>query len=125
MRLLLDTHALLWALMDPEKLDKKTRAAIISPENLVYASLASLWELQIKNSIGKVNLPDIFLESLTDAGFELLPIMLPHVQSLQRLPMLHRDPFDRMLIAQAESESLTLATRDRAILQYKGNFLKV
>jgi PIN domain nuclease of toxin-antitoxin system len=110
--------------MDPDELDSSTKDKIISPDNLVYVSLASLWELQIKNSIGKVTLPKNFLESLERAGFELLPIFLQHIKALKRLPLLHRDPFDRMLVAQSLSENLTLVTRDREILQYKGNFLR-
>lgn len=124
MKLLLDTHALLWALTNPKELDPGAREMIVSPENLVYTSLSSLWELQIKESIGKLKLPGDFFEILEPSGFELLPILLAHLKTLRRLPLLHRDPFDRILVAQAQSEQLTLVTRDREIMQYQVNFLK-
>ena len=124
MRLLLDTHVLLWALTDPQELDAGAREKIVSPENLVYVSLASLWELQIKESIGKLKLPKDFFEALEPAGFELLPVLLGHIKALRRLPLIHRDPFDRILVAQAKSEGITLVTRDRNILRYGADFLK-
>jgi PIN domain nuclease of toxin-antitoxin system len=125
MKLLLDTHTLLWSLMNPKELDPIVTEKIISPENLIYVSIASIWELQIKESIGKITLPKNFFDTLEPSGFELLPVFLDHIKELRRLPLLHRDPFDRILIAQAQSEDLILVTRDDQILKYEGNFLKV
>jgi PIN domain nuclease of toxin-antitoxin system len=124
MKLLLDTHVLLWALTDPQEIDAGARGKIISPENLVYMSLASLWELQIKESIGKLKLPKDFFDLLEPAGFEPLPVLLGHIKALRRLPLIHRDPFDRILVAQAKSEGITLVTRDPEILRYGASFLR-
>ena len=118
MKLLLDTHTLFWAVSKPKKLSEDARAAIASEENVVFVSLASLWEIQIKESIGKLDLPPGFFKGLIPAGFEILAISLPHIETLRGLPLHHRDPFDRMLIAQAKSEQLTLATRDEEIAKY-------
>lgn len=124
MEILLDTHILIWALSDPKKLNPKARGQIESAENLAFVSLASLWELQIKESINKVKLPKNFFESIEPCGFELLPINLSHIQYLRKLPLHHRDPFDRMLIAQANCEGLTLITSDKAISKYKVKILQ-
>jgi PIN domain nuclease of toxin-antitoxin system len=119
MQILLDTHVLIWALSDPKKLSPKARSQIESPENLIYVSVASLWELQIKESINKVSLPKDFFQKMEPFGFEILPIKLSHLQYLRKLPLHHRDPFDRMLIAQANCEALTLMTVDQEIFKYK------
>ena len=124
MKLLLDTHALLWALSKPKQLSAAARAEIISSDNLVYVSLSSLWELQIKESIGKLILSKNFLDEIEASGFEQLPILADHIRALRRLPLIHRDPFDRMLVAQAQSEELTLVTRDTEILKYEASFLR-
>jgi PIN domain nuclease of toxin-antitoxin system len=85
---------------------------------MVFVSMASLWELQIKTTIGKLRLPDRFFEELEPAGFQLLPIALQDVERYGALPLHHRDPFDRMLIAQAQHHALTLVTRDDALARY-------
>jgi PIN domain nuclease of toxin-antitoxin system len=118
MKLLLDTHALLWAVTNDSSLSAQARDAIASENNVVFVSLASLWELQIKESIGKIKLPVNFYEELGPAGFELLPLLLEHIQQLRKLPMHHRDPFDRMLVAQAQCDQLLLVTRDEEIRKY-------
>ncbi len=123
MKLLLDTHILFWALTDPKKLSNHTREQITSSENLAYVSLISPWELQIKETTGKLRLPDNLFEEIEIVGFELLPISLNHIKTLRYLPLIHRDPFDRMLVAQAQCEQMTLVTRDQEILKYEVTFL--
>lgn len=118
MRLLLDTHALLWAVTDPNELAAEARAQIGSGEVAVFVSLVSLWELRIKESIGKLALPEGFYASLQPAGYDLLPVSLEHIDAYGRLPLLHRDPFDRMLVAQASTDRLTLVSRDPDVARY-------
>lgn len=119
MNLLLDTHALVWALSAPRRLPRATALAISAPENLVYVSAASTWELAIKAGLGKI---DVDLEELLAAaqetGFEELPVRLRHTARVRGLPPHHRDPFDRMLIAQALEENATLVTPDTAVRAY-------
>jgi PIN domain nuclease of toxin-antitoxin system len=118
MRYLLDTHSLLWALGDTGTLSRAARDAIASPTNIVFVSSASLWECAIKASIGKLDLPDDFFDTFPETGYELLPIRLSHLDVYRSLPLHHRDPFDRIFVAQAKAESLTLITRDPEIAKY-------
>ena len=124
MKLLLDSHIFLWARNSPEKIDPTAIAEMISPQNIVFVSLVSMWELQINASLEKIKLPDHFFDGIETKGYELLPIQIDHIKSLKQLPFLHRDPFDRMLVAQAKSEGLTLVTRDQEILKYDVPTLK-
>lgn len=124
MKFLLDTHALLWAVSDPKKLSDEAGECIAESSHVICVSLVSLWELRIKESIGKITLPKNFYKSLTPAGFEMLPINLAHIETYGHLPPHHRDPFDRMLVAQAKVEQLTLVTRDEEIEKYGVNLLK-
>lgn len=117
-RLLLDTHTLLWALGRPDMLSTEACTAIAEPENLVHVSIASLWECTIKAAIGKLDLPDDFVSVVQNGGYRLLPIQPSDLDELRTLPMHHRDPFDRMLIAQARNLDLVLVTRDQAIADY-------
>jgi len=119
MRLLLDSHALLWWLDDAPTLSADARAAITDPENLVVVSVASLWELAIKVMIGKLDLPGDFEEVLSRQGFQLLDVNANHVYALRSLPLHHRDPFDRMLVAQARVEGLRIVTRDAWVASYE------
>ena len=119
MRLLLDTHALLWALSAPQQLPVSLRRAIQAVENDVYASLASAWEIALKAALGKIEFDVRSLERMLAAtGFQTLDISLQHAARVAELPLHHGDPFDRMLVAQALSESMVLVTRDRALRQY-------
>jgi PIN domain nuclease of toxin-antitoxin system len=118
MRYLLDTHALLWALGDPGILSQAARDAIAYPANLIFVSSASLWECAIKASIGKLDLPDDFFDLIPETGYEVIPIRTAHLNTYRSLPMHHRDPFDRILVAQAQAEALTLITRDPDIAKY-------
>lgn len=121
MKLLVDTHALLWAVADEQQLAAEARTAIADPSNVVFVSMASLWEISIKRSLGKIELPTAFYNSLKTAGFEILPILLEHVERSAKLPFHHRDPFDRMLVAQAQHEQLVLVTRDMDMQKYAIN----
>ena len=118
MRFLVDTHALLWALGEPSALSPAARDAIADPSNLIVVSSASLWECAIKVSIGKLELPEDFFDSVPEAGYEVMPIRISHLNVYRTLPMHHRDPFDRMLVAQARAEALTLLSRDPEIAKY-------
>jgi PIN domain nuclease of toxin-antitoxin system len=121
MRLLLDTHILLWALAEPKRIPARARAQIESPENDVLFSAASLWEVAIKVQTGRLTL-GIPLDDLTAAaqamGFEELPVYAAHAVGVARLPLHHRDPFDRILIAQALLEPARLLTVDGPLKQY-------
>jgi PIN domain nuclease of toxin-antitoxin system len=117
-RILLDTHFLLWWLADAPTLGARARELISTPENLIAFSAASVWEIRIKQAIGKLDLSEDFAEVLANQPFEPLAVTVAHAHALQDLPLLHRDPFDRLLIAQARLERLTLLTRDPIIGQY-------
>jgi len=118
-RLLLDTHVLLWWLSDDPQLGASSRQAIANPRNPVYISAASAWEISIKKSIGKLTAPDDMDAIVESEGFEKLPITVFHGDQAGSLRELHKDPFDRMLIAQAQSEGLVIVTNDQKIIQYK------
>lgn len=123
MRVLLDTHLLLWALAAPSKLSTATRKQIDSAE--VFASAASIWEISIKSALGKLeaNLAEI-LAAIEPAGFAILPITGVHAVQVAELPALHKDPFDRMLVAQALCEPMILFTNDEVMRPY-GPFVTV
>ena len=112
MRLLLDTHALLWWLADSKELSVDARSAIADGSNEVVVSAASAWEVSIKRAAGKLRAPDDLTNAVEDAHLTQLPITLEHAIRAGALPAHHRDPFDRMLIAQALVEGLTIVTRD-------------
>ena len=118
MNLLLDTHVLLWWLDDHPVLKQKYRNVIADGNNLVFLSAASVWEIRIKAALGKLVIPANFEEVLNNQDLEPLAITLEHAHGVAQLPPHHRDPFDRMLIAQAISEGFTLATQDRTFHQY-------
>jgi PIN domain nuclease of toxin-antitoxin system len=118
MRLLLDTHALIWTLGEPSKLSPESRKSIEDPSNEIFVSAASLWEIAIKAGDGKLSVPDELERSIFAVGFQPLEIRFPHVRRLRSLPLHHRDPFDRILVAQAMHEDLAIATRDRRIPSY-------
>src|SRR5690242_10451915 len=106
MRLLLDTHILLWWLADSPSLPDQAREWIANPANAVFVSAVSLWEIWLKQSLGKLKLPSDFEEKLAAESFESLPLLEAHTRGLASLPWHHRDPFDRMLIAQAKATGL-------------------
>ncbi len=117
-RLLLDTHVLLWALEDSQALNADARRSITDTRNEVFVSAASIWEMAIKRSQGKLRTPDNLADTVQEAGFAALPITLAHAKQAGMLPPHHRDPFDRMLVAQALAEGLVLVTDDAHIPKY-------
>lgn len=123
-RYLLDTHAWLWAISEPKLLSSRARSILRDPQGTVYFSLASAWEISIKRSLGKLKLTnvtelDVFITQINaNAGVGTLPITLSDVCNVGVLPWHHRDPFDRLLVAQASAEQLTLITNDPQISAY-------
>jgi PIN domain nuclease of toxin-antitoxin system len=118
-KLLLDTHFVLWWLSDDPALGDRARDLISAPDNLIFISAASVWEIRIKQALGTLELPDDFADVLAGQPFESLAVTINHAHALCDLPQLHRDPFDRLLIAQARVERLTLLTRDPIVAQYE------
>ncbi|HEZ3190930.1 TPA: type II toxin-antitoxin system VapC family toxin [Neisseria cinerea] len=117
-KILLDTHALLWWLLDDKKLGTSARKLIENPRNVIFVSAASIWEISIKQNKGLLKLPDEFFDVLQEEDFEMLPIGLFHAKQAGSLPEIHKDPFDRMLIAQTQAEGFELMTVDEYIPQY-------
>jgi PIN domain nuclease of toxin-antitoxin system len=123
MKLLLDTHLLLWAAGSPARLSKTARKLISDPDNELIFSAASLWEIAIKHGLGRDDFqvdPRLLRRGLIDNGYTELSITSEHAISVQNLPPIHRDPFDRILIAQAMVEAVTLLTVDPLVAQYPG-----
>ena len=118
MRLLLDTHAFLWWLADDAQLGPKARAAIADERSVVFVSAASVWEIAVKRRTGKLDAPGDVAEWIERCDFAPLSIDVEHAVAAAELPPHHRDPFDRMLVAQAQLEELTLVARDDAIDEY-------
>ena len=123
MKLLLDTHLLLWAAGEPKRLSKTARTLIGNPENELLFSAASSWEVAIKRRLGRKDFKvdaRLLRRGLLDNGYSELPIISDHVVATESLPLLHRDPFDRILVAQATVEGVTLLTIDSLVSQYAG-----
>lgn len=119
MRLLLDTHVLLWWLADDRSLSHQARRSIGEVNSVVFVSTASLWEISIKKASGKLRVPDNLESELSSNEFASLPVVASHAFAIAQLPNHHRDPFDRMLVVQAMLEDLTLVTRDENIAKYE------
>lgn len=115
MNLLLDTHAFVW--WDNGKLPKRV-VSRIQKAGEVYVSAATAWEIAIKSALGKISVTGTMAEALADYGFKELPISIAHAEEVARLPRAHRDPFDRMLVAQATVEDLVIVSRDDALREY-------
>jgi PIN domain nuclease of toxin-antitoxin system len=123
MKLLLDTHLLLWAAGEPRRLSKQARALIDNPDNELLFSAASLWEVAIKRGLGRKDFTvdaRLLRRGLLDNGYSELPINSDHVVATESLPLIHKDPFDRILVAQATVEGVTLLTTDSLVSQYPG-----
>ena len=118
MKLLLDTHALLWALLAPARLSSTAVEAIEDGANEVFVSVVSAWEIEIKRAKGKLAVTVPLADALSEQRFKALPVTLPYALAVESLPRRHRDPFDRMLIAQAQLEGMTLVTSDREVRHY-------
>lgn len=128
MKVLLDTHVLLWAASEPKRIPKSARALIENPENEVLFSAASLWEITIKRSVGRGDFqvdPRVFRRALLDNGYGELSITSEHVIQVDQLPPRHKDPFDRVLVAQAIVEGVTLLTNDQKLVGYPGPIRKI
>lgn len=128
MKLLLDTHLLLWAAGDPDRLSPAARTLIGAPENELFFSAASLWEIAIKHGLGRSDFQvnaRVLRRGLLDNGYSELPIASEHAVAIDSLPSIHKDPFDRILIAQATVEGITLLTVDALVAQYPGPVQRV
>ncbi len=126
-RFLLDTHIFLWWLTNDSKIPKEVAEEIANPVNEVYVSAASCWEISIKKTLGKLQTPDYIAGIVEEKGFLPLPIGLFHSDQVGQLPFInqHKDPFDRMLIAQAQAEGLTIITHDEQFASYGIRILKI
>lgn len=128
MNLLLDTHILLWAAAQPERLSEKAVSLIDDMQNKLYFSSASIWEVVIKNNLNRADFsvdPHLLRRALVENGYLELPIAVQHVLAIAHLPNIHKDPFDRILVAQAESEGILLLTMDDTVAAYPGPIQKV
>jgi PIN domain nuclease of toxin-antitoxin system len=128
MKLLLDTHLLLWAAGRPSRLPATARKLIDAPSNELLFSAASIWEVAIKRGLGRSDFqadPRLLRRGLLDNGYAELPILSDHVVALDSLPPIHKDPFDRLLVAQATVEGITLLTVDTIVAQYPGPIREV
>ncbi len=123
MKLLLDTQLLLWAAGDPSRLSAVARVLIEAPDNELFFSAASLWEIAIKRGLGRSDFevePRVLRRGLLDNGYSELPVRSEHAVTIESLPPIHKDPFDRILVAQATVEGITLLTADSLVGQYPG-----
>jgi PIN domain nuclease of toxin-antitoxin system len=123
MKLLLETHLLLWAAGEPRRLSKRARTLLANPDNELLFSAASLWEVAIKRGLGREDFKvdaRLLRRGLLDNGYSELPITSDHVVATESLPLIHKDPFDRILVAQATVEGVTLLTIDSLVSQYPG-----
>jgi len=126
MKLLLDTHILLWAAGEPQKLPVKIRQLIEDKENTLFFSAASIWEIVMKNGLGRNDFqiePRMFRSALMDNGYLEVPITSEHVLFVHDLPPLHKDPFDRILVAQSSIEGMAVLTVDQAVIDYGGTVI--
>lgn len=128
MKLLLDTHLLLWAAGEPDKLTDEALRLIEAPTNEIFFSAASLWEIAIKSSLGRTDFAAdarVLRRGLLDNRYSELPVMSEHAVAIVGLPAIHKDPFDRILIAQAMIEGITLLTADAIVAQYAGPIRRI
>jgi PIN domain nuclease of toxin-antitoxin system len=127
-KLLLDTHLLLWAAGQPKRLSAAARKRILDTDNELLFSAASLWEISIKRNLGRSDFvvePRLLRRGLLDNGYTELPVRGEHAVAIESLPPLHRDPFDRLLVAQATLEGITLLTSDPVVARYPGTVERV
>ena len=123
MKFLIDTHLLIWAANEPEKLSDKARALMTNPEHELFFSAASIWEIAIKNGLGRDDFKvdaRVLRRGLLDNDYTELPITSAHAVFVENLPLIHKDPFDRVLVAQATAEGITLLTADSTVARYPG-----
>lgn len=128
MRLLLDTHVALWAIIDHPGLAASARSLILAPRNTVWISVVSLWEIAIKHGLGRGDMPvsgRLALQYFQQSGFQILPVEPEHAVAVEELPRHHQDPFDRLLVAQALAEPMRLMTHDASVARYSDTVLLV
>lgn len=128
MNLLFDTHVALWAITDSPKLTKKAREMIESPKSSVWISAATVWEIAIKHSLGRGDMPVSSLDAMRyfrESGYRFLPIEPEHAAAVEDLPTHHTDPFDRILIAQALFEPMRLITHDSMVARYSDTIIEI
>jgi PIN domain nuclease of toxin-antitoxin system len=130
MRYLLDTHSLLWSLLDPQKLSKKARSAVLDSENTVAVSAVTFWEISLKFALGKLELTELLPEDLPavaqETGLDIIPLDASEAASFHRLPKLaHKDPFDRLIVWQAIQRKLMLISADREFQNYQEHGLRI
>ena len=126
MQILLDTHILIWLVENPAQLSQKTLDILMDVKNKVYYSLVSIWEIAIKSSIGRIEIDlSLLIDTLEQNEINPLPINTPHILKVKDLPMLHKDPFDRILIAQSICENLTFFTRDKILHGYSSKLIRL
>lgn len=128
MKLLLDTHVLLWAAAEPDRLKEPVRVMLSDPDNELFFSAASIWEVSIKSGLGRPEFsvdPNLLRRGLVDRGFLELAISAAHAAAVMELPPLHKDPFDRLIVAQARHEGFLLLTADEMVAAYGGSILFV
>jgi len=128
MKLLLDTHVLLWAAVEPDRLTVSVREMLSDVENDLLFSAASIWEIAIKNGLGRPEFsvdPNLLRRGLIDRGYVELAITAAHAAAVMELPSLHKDPFDRLLVAQARHEGFLLLTADEMVAAYGGTILLI
>ena len=130
MNYLLDTHAFLWTIFESRRLSNRAKEVLLNPENSIYVSLITFWEISLKYSLGKLELENISPEELPavsrEAGFETLPLSEKVVSSFHNLPRIsHKDPFDRLIIWQAINNDFILISKDRQFSEYQGAGLRI
>lgn len=128
MNILLDTHIALWAIVDSPKLSTKARELILAPNTIIWISVVSLWEISIKHSLGRGDMPVSGKDALRyfqEAGYRFLSIAPEHAVAVEALPNHHQDPFDRLLAAQAQVEPMHLLTHDLAVVKYSDGIIYV
>lgn len=128
MKLLLDTHIALWAIADDARLSSRARELIAAPRNLVWVSAVSVWEIAIKHSLGRGDMPISGVEALEFfrlSGYRMLPVSSEHAAAVEGLPAHHQDPFDRLLVAQSLTEPLRLLTHDTTVARYSDTVILV
>lgn len=128
MRLLLDTHIALWAIIDSPRLNAQARNLILDPANSIHISVASVWEIAIKHMLGRGGMPISGTQAAVHfqvAGYTELPVVNAHIAMLETLPLHHTDPFDRLLVAQALAEPLRLLTHDTTVSRYSDSIILI
>jgi len=128
LNLLLDTHVALWAITDSPRLSQKARDLIVAPKTSVFVSAATLWEIAIKSSLGRGDMPVSARDAMRyfqESGYRFLPIEAEHALAVEELPQHHQDPFDRILVAQAMTEPMRLMTHDALVALYSDTIIKI